>query len=139
MLLPFIQGGANEYVLIVLPSHLFENLNQEMLHRLFDFCCNLLLFIEIQTMFKRLLTNRCIIKTKSFEHSLAGLYELKEVRAKRAEIFLRSPHCAANRLQHVRSSGPGAIMCKPRAIHRALITCNMSCYVSRSTKGQLSY
>ena len=23
------------------------------------------------------------------------------------EIFLQSPHCAANRLQHVRSSGPG--------------------------------
>ena len=26
-----------------------------------------------------------------------------------------SPHCAANRLQHVRSSGPGAIVCKSRA------------------------
>ena len=25
--------------------------------------------------------------------------------------FLQSPHCAANRLQHVRSNGPGAIMC----------------------------
>ena len=29
--------------------------------------------------------------------------------------FLQSPHCAANRLQHVRSSGPGAIVCKSRA------------------------
>ena len=39
--------------------------------------------------------------------------------------FLHSPHCAANCLQHVRSSGPGAIVCKSRATHRALITCNM--------------
>ena len=53
--------------------------------------------------------------------------------------FLQSPHCAANRLQHVRSSGPGAIVCKSRATHRALITCNMSCYVPRGTKGQFSY
>ena len=29
--------------------------------------------------------------------------------------------------QHVRSSGQGAIVCKSRAAHRALITCNMSC------------
>ena len=52
--------------------------------------------------------------------------------------FLQSPHCAANRLQHVRSSGPGAILCKSRATHRAPITCNMSCYVPCCTKGQLS-
>ena len=32
--------------------------------------------------------------------------------------FLQSPQCAANRLQHVRSSGPGAIMCnKSSACH----------------------
>ena len=53
--------------------------------------------------------------------------------------FLQSPLCAANRLQHARSSGPDAIVCKSRAKHRALITCNMSCYVPRGTKGQLSY
>ena len=41
--------------------------------------------------------------------------------------FLQSPHCAANCLQHVRSSGPDAIECKSRAAHRALITCNMYC------------
>ena len=52
--------------------------------------------------------------------------------------FLQSPHSAANCLQHVRSSGPGAIVCKSRATHRALITCNM-CYVPLGTKGQLSY
>ena len=40
--------------------------------------------------------------------------------------FLQSPHCAANRLQHVRSSGSGAIMWKSRATHGALITCNTS-------------
>ena len=43
--------------------------------------------------------------------------------------FLQSPHSAANCLQHAHSSGPGAIVCKSRATHRALITCNMSCYV----------
>ena len=51
----------------------------------------------------------------------------------------QSPHCAANRLQHVCSSGLGAIMCKSRATHRALITCNMSYCLPRGTKGQLSY
>ena len=40
--------------------------------------------------------------------------------------FLQSPHCAANCLQHVCSSGQRAIVCKSRAIFRALITCNMS-------------
>ena len=52
---------------------------------------------------------------------------------------LQSSHCAANRLQRVRSSGQGATVCKSRATHRALITCNMSCYMPRGTKGQLSY
>ena len=33
--------------------------------------------------------------------------------------------CAANCLQH--SNSQGAIVCKLRAVHRALITCNMSC------------
>ena len=37
--------------------------------------------------------------------------------------FLQSPHSAANCLQHVRSSGTGAIVCKSRATRRALITC----------------
>ena len=37
--------------------------------------------------------------------------------------FLESPHSAGNCLQHARSSGPGAIVCKSRATHRALITC----------------
>ena len=40
---------------------------------------------------------------------------------------------------HIRSSGSGAIVCKSRATHRAHITCNMSCYVPRGTKGQLIY
>ena len=53
--------------------------------------------------------------------------------------FLQSPHSTGNRLQHVRSSGPGAIVCKSRATHPALIMCNMSWYVPRGTKGQLSY
>ena len=41
--------------------------------------------------------------------------------------FLQSPHCAANCLQHVRSSGQGAIICKSRSTHRELIACNLSC------------
>ena len=39
--------------------------------------------------------------------------------------FLQSPHSAANCLQHVRSSGLGAIVSKSRATHRMLITCVM--------------
>ena len=54
-------------------------------------------------------------------------------------ICLQSPQSAASHLQHVRSSGPGAIACTSRARHRALITCNMSCYVPCGTKRQLSY
>ena len=34
--------------------------------------------------------------------------------------FLQSPHSAANCLQHARSSGPGAIVCKSRPTHPAL-------------------
>ena len=45
-----------------------------------------------------------------------------------------SPHCAANCLQHVRSSGPGAVV---QHIRRLL--CNVLCYIPRRTKGQLSY
>ena len=54
------------------------------------------------------------------------------------EDFLQSPHCVANRLQHVHSRGPGAIVCKSCAKHPALIMCNM-CYVPHGTKGQLSF
>ena len=52
--------------------------------------------------------------------------------------FLQSPHCAARRLQHVRLSGPGAIVCKSHATHQVLITRNLCC-VPRGSKGQLSY
>ena len=43
--------------------------------------------------------------------------------------FLQSSHCAANCLQHVRSSGPGAV------VYRSRTTCS----VPLGTKGQLSY
>ena len=33
-------------------------------------------------------------------------------------VRLRSPHCAANCLQHVRARSPGAIVCKPHATYR---------------------
>ena len=42
-------------------------------------------------------------------------------------FFLQSLHCATNCLQHVRSSGQGAIMCESHATHRAIISFNTSC------------
>ena len=49
--------------------------------------------------------------------------------------FLQSSHCATNGLQPVCSSGVGTV-CKSRATHRALITCNL-CYVPHGTTAQL--
>ena len=46
--------------------------------------------------------------------------------------FLQSPQCAADRLEHLLTSGPGTVVCKSRATHRAFITSNMR-YVSRGT------
>ena len=54
-------------------------------------------------------------------------------------IALKSAvHCAINSLQHVHSSGRGAIVCKLHARHGALITCSM-CYVHCGMKEQLGY
>ena len=39
--------------------------------------------------------------------------------------FLQSPHCAANCLQHILSSGMGTIMCKSSTTHQLLISCNI--------------
>ena len=55
---------------------------------------------------------------------------------KRNSTFLQTPQCPANCRQHVRSSGPGAIVWKSRATHRELITCNMP--RATCTKVQLS-
>ena len=57
--------------------------------------------------------------------SFKGTKTEEESHSKAQFDFLQSPLCAANRLQHVRSSGPGAIVCKPGAAHRPLITRNM--------------
>ena len=43
-----------------------------------------------------------------------------------SRFFLQSPHCAANRLQHVRSSALAQSRAKSHTTNRALITCNMS-------------
>ena len=56
---------------------------------------------------------------------------------RRNSRFLQSPHCSANCLQHVRSSSQGAIVCKSRAIHRALFICNMSCATWHEGTAQL--
>ena len=55
--------------------------------------------------------------------------------------FLQSPHSAANCLQHARSSGPGAIMCKSRATHRALITskCHVTCHFVRRDSSAIKF
>ena len=55
--------------------------------------------------------------------------------------FLQSPHSAANCLQHVRSSGPGAIVCKSRATHRALITCkcHVTCHLVRRDSSAIKF
>ena len=55
--------------------------------------------------------------------------------------FLQSPHSAANCLQHVRSSGPGATVCKSRATHRALITCKcrVTCHLVRRDSSAIKF
>ena len=55
------------------------------------------------------------------------------IQRRNLRFFLQSPHCAMNYLQHICSSGPGAIVCKSCAAHRAFITCNMLCYVPHGT------
>ena len=54
--------------------------------------------------------------------------------------FLPSPHSAANCLQHARSSGPGATVCKSHATHRALITCkcHVTCHLVRRDSSAIS-
>ena len=46
---------------------------------------------------------------------------------RRNSRFLTMSSCTSNCLQHIRSSGQGAIMHKSCATHQVLITCNMSC------------
>ena len=55
--------------------------------------------------------------------------------------FLQSPHRAANRLQHVCSSGPGATVCKSLATHRALITCkcHVTCHLVRRDSSAIKF
>ena len=55
--------------------------------------------------------------------------------------FLQSPHSAANCLHHVRSSGPGATVCKSRATHRALITCkcHVTCHLVRRDSSAIKF
>ena len=55
--------------------------------------------------------------------------------------FLQSPHSAANCLQHARSSGPGAIVCKSRATHRTLITCkcHVTCHLVRRDSSDIKF
>ena len=52
--------------------------------------------------------------------------------------FLRSPHSAANCLQH---SGPGATVCKSQATHRALITCkcHVTCHLVRRDSSAIKF
>ena len=48
------------------------------------------------------------------------------------EIFLQSPHCVANCLQHPSSSGQGAVVCKLHSTHQALLKCkHVVCHVAQ--------
>ena len=60
-------------------------------------------------------------------------YNNNNTRIQRFRYFLQSPHSTANCLQHVRSVGPVATVCKSRATHRALITCkcHVTCHLVR--------
>ena len=55
--------------------------------------------------------------------------------------FLQSPRSAANCLQHIRSSGPDAIVCKPRATHQTLITCkcHVMCHLVRRDSSAIKF
>ena len=55
--------------------------------------------------------------------------------------FIQSPHSAANHLQHVRSSGPGATLCKSRETHRALIMCkcHVTCHLVRRDSSAIKF
>ena len=55
--------------------------------------------------------------------------------------LLQSPHSATNRLQHVRSNGPGAIVCKSRATHRTLIACkcHVTCHLVRRDSSAIKF
>ena len=55
--------------------------------------------------------------------------------------LLQSPHSAANCLQHVRVSGPGAVVCKSRATQRALITCkcHVTCHLVRRDSSAIKF
>ena len=60
---------------------------------------------------------------------------------RRYSRILQSPHSAANCLQHARSSGPGAIVCKSRAIHLALFTCrcHVTCHLVRRDSSAIKF
>ena len=55
--------------------------------------------------------------------------------------FSQSPHSSANCLQHVRSSDPGAIVCKSCAAHQALITykCHVTCHLVRRDSSAIKF
>ena len=55
--------------------------------------------------------------------------------------LLQSPHSAANYLEHVRSSGPSAIVCKSCETHRALISCNchVTCHLVRRDSSAIKF
>ena len=61
--------------------------------------------------------------------------------ARRNLRFLQSPHCATNCLQHIHSSGQGAVVCKSYANHVQCIErlSYATCHVPHGAKGQLSY
>ena len=55
-------------------------------------------------------------------------------------ILLNAPCIVSNAYATCTLKWPGHnIVCKSHIVHQALVTCNMSCYVPRGMKEQLSY
>ena len=81
-------------------------------------CCTLLTPLCWQS-----LTSRLMSLHKDDNNNNNNRIEMCNLR------FWQSPNCAANCLQHIRSSGPGAIMFRSRATHWMFISyiCNMPC------------
>ena len=96
------------YLLLLLPFLLPCSLS-------FLFCV-LLLFLPLLLLF------RSLVRKMSWGYYIGDIFCIIIIAFKGAiRDFLQSPHCVANHLQHIRSSGPGTIVCKSRATHRALI------------------
>ena len=81
---------------------------------------------------------RCVVCPRYLNLSLFQFNNNDDCTERRnSRFFLQSPHCLVNCLQHICTSGQGAIMCKSRAIRQVLNMCNMSCVTWYEETAQL--